>query len=97
MFEKLTNMRKMLQDVNDVLDKKFQISSLTSQYFFWTLYSVFVTLIFLFFQYETLMTNTVANPLLYVLLRLLNFLSFFSIIYSLNNIFNKDNKIRLLI
>ena len=82
--------------INFFIDKKFEISSLTSQYFFWTLYCVFVTLMFLFFQYETLITNTVANPLLYVSLRLLNFFSFLSIIYSLNKIFNKDNRNKII-
>ena len=76
---------------NFFIDEKFKISSLTSQYFFWTLYCICITLIFLFFQYETLMTNSVANPLLYVSLRLLNFFSFFSIIYSVNKILNNDN------
>ena len=82
--------------INLFIDKKFEINSFTSQYFFWTLYCVFITLIFLFFQYETLITNSVANPILYVSLRLLNFFTFFSIIYSVNKILNIDNNNRII-
>ena len=82
--------------INLFIDKKFEISSFTSQYFFWTLYCVFITLIFLIFQYETLITNSVANPILYVSLRLLNFFTFFSIIYSVNKIFNLDNNNKII-
>ena len=82
--------------INLIVEKKFEINSLVSQYFYWTLYCVLITLIFLFFQYETLITNSVANPLLYVLLRLLNFLSFFSIIYSLNKILNINNRDKII-
>ena len=82
--------------INLIVEKKFEINSLVSQYFYWTIYCVLITLIFLFFQYETLITNSVANPLLYVLLRLLNFLSFFSIIYSLNKILNINNRDKII-
>ena len=82
--------------INLIVEKKFQVNSLVSQYFYWTIYCVLITLIFLFFQYETLITNSVANPLLYVLLRLLNFLSFFSIIYSLNKILNINNRDKII-
>ena len=82
--------------INLIVEKKFEINSLVSQYFYWTLYCVLITLIFLFFQYETLITNSVANALLYVLLRLLNFLSFFSIIYSLNKILNINNRDKII-
>ncbi len=82
--------------INLIFEKKFEINSLVSQYFYWTIYCVLITLIFLFFQYETLITNSVANPLLYVLLRLLNFLSFFSIIYSLNKILNINNRDKII-
>ena len=82
--------------INLIVEKKFEVNSLVSQYFYWTIYCVLITLIFLFFQYETLITNSVANPLLYVLLRLLNFLSFFSIIYSLNSILNINNRDKII-
>ena len=82
--------------INLIVEKKFEVNSLVSQYFYWTIYCVLITLIFLFFQYETLITNSVANPLLYVLLRLLNFLSFFSIIYSLNKILNINNRDKII-
>jgi len=82
--------------INLIFEKKFEINSLVSQYFYWTIYCVLITLMFLFFQYETLITNSVANPLFYVLLRLLNFLSFFSIIYSLNKILNINNRDKII-
>lgn len=82
--------------INLIVEKKFQVNSLVSQYFYWTIYCVLITLIFLFFQYETLITNSIASPLFYVLLRLLNFLSFFSIIYSLNNILNINNRDKII-
>ena len=82
--------------INLIFEKKFEINSLVSQYFYWTIYCVLITLIFLFFQYETLITNSVASPLFYVLLRLLNFLSFFSIIYSLNKILNINNRDKII-
>ena len=82
--------------INLIFEKKFEINSLVSQYFYWTIYCVLITLIFLFFQYETLITNSIASPLLYVLLRLLNFLSFFSIIYSLNKILNINNRDKII-
>ena len=82
--------------INLIFEKKFEINSLVSQYFYWTIYCVLITLIFLFFQYETLITNSIANPSLYVLLRLLNFLSFFSIIYSLNKILNINNRDKII-
>ena len=82
--------------INLIVEKKFEVNSLVSQYFYWTIYCVLITIIFLFFQYETLITNSVANPLLYVLLRLLNFLSFFSIIYSLNKILNINNRDKII-
>ena len=79
-----------------IFEKKFEINSLVSQYFYWTIYCVLITIIFLFFQYETLITNSIASPLFYVLLRLLNFLSFFSIIYSLNKILNINNRDKII-
>jgi len=82
--------------INLIFDKKFEINSLVSQYFYWTIYCVLITIIFLFFQYETLITNSIASPLFYVLLRLLNFLSFFSIIYSLNKILNINNRDKII-
>ena len=82
--------------INLIFEKKFEINSLVSQYFYWTIYCVLITIIFLFFQYETLITNSIASPLLYVLLRLLNFLSFFSIIYSLNKILNINNRDKII-
>ena len=82
--------------INLIVEKKFEINSLVSQYFYWTIYCVLITIIFLFFQYETLITNSIASPLLYVLLRLLNFLSFFSIIYSLNKILNINNRDKII-
>ena len=82
--------------INLIVEKKFEINSLVSQYFYWTIYCVLITLIFLFFQYETLITNSIASPLFYVLLRLLNFLSFFSIIYSLNKILNINNRDKII-
>ena len=82
--------------INLIVEKKFQVNSLVSQYFYWTIYCVLITIIFLFFQYETLITNSIASPLFYVLLRLLNFLSFFSIIYSLNKILNINNRDKII-
>ena len=82
--------------INLIVEKKFEVNSLVSQYFYWTIYCVLITIIFLFFQYETLITNSIANPSLYVLLRLLNFLSFFSIIYSLNSILNINNRDKII-
>ena len=82
--------------INLIFEKKFEINSLVSQYFYWTIYCVLITIIFLFFQYETLITNSIASPLFYVLLRLLNFLSFFSIIYSLNKILNINNRDKII-
>ena len=82
--------------INLIVEKKFEVNSLVSQYFYWTIYCVLITIIFLFFQYETLITNSIASPLLYVLLRLLNFLSFFSIIYSLNKILNINNRDKII-
>ena len=82
--------------INLIVGKNIESNFLVSQYFYWTMYCVLITLIFLFFQYETLITNSVANPLLYVLLRLLNFLSFFSIIYSLNSILNINNRDKII-
>ena len=82
--------------INLIVEKKFEINSLVSQYFYWTIYCVLITIIFLFFQYETLITNSIASPLFYVLLRLLNFLSFFSIIYSLNKILNINNRDKII-
>ena len=82
--------------INLIVEKKFEINSLVSQYFYWTIYCVLITIIFLFFQYETLITNSIASPLLYVFLRLLNFLSFFSIIYSLNKILNINNRDKII-
>ena len=82
--------------INLIFEKKFEINSLVSQYFYWTIYCVLITIIFLFFQYETLITNSIASPLLYVFLRLLNFLSFFSIIYSLNKILNINNRDKII-
>ena len=82
--------------INLIVEKKFEVNSLVSQYFYWTIYCVLITIIFLFFQYETLITNSIANPSLYVLLRLLNFLSFFSIIYSLNKILNINNRDKII-
>ena len=82
--------------INLIVEKKFEVNSLVSQYFYWTIYCVLITLIFLFFQYETLITNSIASPLFYVLLRLLNFLSFFSIIYSLNKILNINNRDKII-
>ena len=82
--------------INLIVEKKFEVNSLVSQYFYWTIYCVLITIIFLFFQYETLITNSIASPLFYVLLRLLNFLSFFSIIYSLNKILNINNRDKII-
>ena len=82
--------------INLIVEKKFEVNSLVSQYFYWTIYCVLITLMFLFFQYETLITNSIASPLFYVLLRLLNFLSFFSIIYSLNKILNINNRDKII-
>ena len=82
--------------INLIVEKKFEVNSLVSQYFYWTIYCVLITIIFLFFQYETLITNSIASPLFYVLLRLLNFLSFFSIIYSLNSILNINNRDKII-
>ena len=82
--------------INLIFEKKFEINSLVSQYFYWTIYCVLITIIFLFFQFETLITNSIASPLFYVLLRLLNFLSFFSIIYSLNKILNINNRDKII-
>ena len=82
--------------INLIVEKKFEVNSLVSQYFYWTIYCVLITIIFLFFQYETLITNSIASPLLYVFLRLLNFLSFFSIIYSLNKILNINNRDKII-
>jgi len=69
--------------INLIVEKKFEVNSLVSQYFYWTIYCVLITIIFLFFQYETLITNSIASPLFYVLLRLLNFLSFFALFSAL--------------
>ena len=82
--------------INLIVGKRPDFNPLVSQYFYWTIYCVLITLIFLFFQYETLITNSIASPLFYVLLRLLNFLSFFSIIYSLNKILNINNRDKII-
>ena len=79
-----------------LIDGKFKVNSLTSHYFYWTLYCVTVTIIFLLFQNEVLITSSVSNPFLYVLLRILNFISFFSVIYSLNKVLETSNKEKII-